>query len=90
MLLRFLLSGDVHHNTDEVGKLAARISQALATCLDPADGSVFVEQPVFLDVLFSGGDCKVHGRSRPLHVLRMDAGDIFRQGCAFLAPGGID
>jgi hypothetical protein len=40
MLLRFLLSSDVHHDADEVGRLAVLVFQALATRLDPADGSV--------------------------------------------------
>ena len=42
-LLRLLLSGDVHHDADEAGRLAILVVQALATRLDPADRSVLLE-----------------------------------------------
>src|SRR4029079_10644432 len=50
-VLRLLLTADFHHHANEIRRLAIFVTQALATCLDPTDRSVLLEQPVFLNVL---------------------------------------
>jgi hypothetical protein len=77
-LLRLLLVGDVHYDADEVERLAILVVQALATRFDPTDRSVLLKQPEFMDEFLCGGERIVHSRSYPLHVLGMDACEIFR------------
>src|ERR1700722_19043137 len=89
-LLRLLLNGYVYNRTDEAVRLTILAVPALATRLDPAGISVLSQQPIFLIVLFSGGDGVIDSVSDPLCVLGMDARKVLRQRCARVSFRRID
>ena len=87
--LRVLLVGYVHHHADEAIRFAILAVQALATRLDPADISVFLQQPIFLNIFIARDYGVVDGVGDTLCVLGMDTREVVRQRCALRPLGRI-